>query len=113
MLRSWFVVLIAVVAAAASSSSADDTDAPARRLDFTREIRPILAEQCWSWHGPDEKQRKAGLRLDLPEASRARLESGFAAIVPGKPDESELVARIDSADEAEIMPPPAAKKPLT
>src|SRR5262245_63775560 len=113
MLRSWFVVLIAVVAAAASSSSADDTAAPARRLDFTREIRPILANHCWNCHGPDEKQRQAGLRLDLPEPSRAKLESGFAAIVPGKSGESELVERIESADEAEIMPPPAAKKPLT
>jgi hypothetical protein len=113
MHRTWFVVLFAVVAVPARHSSADDAAAPARKLDFTREIRPILANHCWSCHGPDEKQRKAGLRLDLPEPSRAKLESGFAAIVPGKPDESELVARIESADEAEIMPLPAAKKPLT
>src|SRR5262245_40333634 len=113
MPRLWSSLLLAVLAFPVASSSGDDTAVPARKVDFTREIRPILANHCWSCHGPDEKQRKAGLRLDLPEPSRAKLESGFAAIVPGKPDESELIARIESADEAAIMPPPAAKKPLT
>src|SRR5258708_3871884 len=96
------LVVLAVIAAATSSSGGDDTPAPPRKLDFTREIRPILANHCWSCHGPDEKQRKAGLRLDVEDASRAKLESGFAAIVPGKSGESELVARIESADDAEI-----------
>src|SRR5262245_16352841 len=113
MHRSSFAILLAVLTPAAAASRADDAAAPARKLDFTREIRPILTNHCWSCHGPDEKQRKAGLRLDLTEPSRAKLESGFAAIVPGKSGESEVVARIESADEAEIMPPPSAKKPLT
>ncbi|MGE5191372.1 MAG: DUF1553 domain-containing protein [Deltaproteobacteria bacterium] len=97
----------------AAFARADEAAPTARRLDFTREIRPILANHCWSCHGPDEQHRKAGLRLDLAEGSRARLESGFAAIVPGKSRESELVTRIETADDSEIMPPPVAKKPLT
>src|SRR4029079_4225555 len=84
-----------------------------RKVDFSREIRTIVANNCWSCHGPDEQHRKAGLRLDASDAARARLESGLFAIVPGKPGESELVARVDSEDESEVMPPPASKKPLT
>jgi len=93
--------------------AAETPQAPGRKVDFSREIRPILANHCWSCHGPDEQHRKVGLRLDVADAARARLESGLAAIVAGKPGESELVARIESEDESEVMPPPASKKPLT
>jgi cytochrome c553 len=106
-------LIVAGLAGIPVSAKADEAPAAPRKLDFSREIRPILANHCWSCHGPDEKHRKAGLRLDLADGSRAKLESGLAAIVPGKSDESELVARIESPDETEIMPPPAPKKPLT
>ncbi len=75
--------------------------------DFARDVRPILAQNCFKCHGPDDKARKAKLRLDDRAAA---IEKG--ALTPGKPTESELVARIFAADET-IMPPPATKLSLT
>jgi hypothetical protein len=74
-------------------------------VDFNRDVRPILSGQCYQCHGPDEKARKAKLRLDLRDEAVDR-----GAIVPGKPDESELVKRVCSTDP-EVRMPPAAKKP--
>jgi len=76
-------------------------------VDFNRDIRPLLASQCYQCHGPDEKTRKAKLRLDRREDAIAA-----GAIVPGKPEESELLRRICSEDPRERMPPPATKKPV-
>jgi hypothetical protein len=80
---------------------------------FTRDVRPILARHCFKCHGIDDKARKAGLRLDVREAALRPSRSGTPAIVPGKPDESELIRRIFAADGREMMPPPHAKNPLT
>jgi mono/diheme cytochrome c family protein len=85
----------------------------AEPVDFRRDVRPILAEHCFLCHGPDASARKAGLRLDTRADALKPARSGEPAIVPGKPDASELVRRIASHDEAEVMPPPKAKKPLT
>src|SRR6516164_440855 len=79
----------------------------AAEVDFTRDVRPILSRHCFKCHGPDDKARKAKLRLDV------RAEAVRKAIVPGKPDDSELVRRIFAADDSEVMPPPATKNPLT
>jgi hypothetical protein len=79
---------------------------------FTRKVRPILSQHCFKCHGPDDRARKARLRLDLRETGLRPARSGKRAIVPGKPDHSELVARI-FADENEVMPPPHVKKPLS
>ena len=84
-------------------------DAP----DFNREVRPILSNYCFKCHGPDDKARKSKLRLDVREEALKPAKSGDHAIVPGKVDESELVTRIFSKDEDEVMPPPATKKELT
>jgi hypothetical protein len=84
----------------------------AEPIDFAKDIRPILSNHCGSCHGPDEHSRKAGLRLDHREAAIAKLESGSHAIDLAKPAESELLMRISSTDENEIMPPPSFKKPL-
>ncbi len=84
-----------------------------RKIDFAREIRPILANHCWSCHGPDEKTREAGLRLDVREAALGKLKSGKSAIVPGDNSTSALVARIDAKKESHRMPPPESKKPLS
>lgn len=89
-----------------NSATAGEPPAPVK-VDFAREIRPILAEYCWSCHGPDEAARKAKLRLDRREDAVA-----LEAIVPGDVEASSLVERIDSHDDAERMPPPAAKKDL-
>jgi hypothetical protein len=79
-----------------------------RKVEFNRDIRPILSENCNQCHGPDKNKRKAKLRLD----QRASAVS-TKAIVPGKPDESELVTRIQSTDADEVMPPPSSRKALT
>ncbi|MDB5351487.1 MAG: Planctomycete cytochrome [Planctomycetota bacterium] len=77
------------------------------KVDFAREIRPILAEHCWSCHGPDEAARKGKLRLDQRDAAIAR-----KVIVPGDSDASTLIDRIESDDDTLRMPPRKAKKDL-
>ena len=99
------VLLVASLTASAAG--------PTSKVDFDRDIRPILSDKCFACHGPDPKVRKAGLRLDTSDGSTQALESGNRAIVPGKLDESELVARIVSKDADEIMPPLKHGKPLT
>jgi mono/diheme cytochrome c family protein len=74
-------------------------------VDYARDIRPILANSCLACHGPDEKQRKGELRLDVRE------EAIKKAIIVGKGKESPLVQRVTSKDSAEVMPPAKAKKP--
>ena len=76
---------------------------------FNRDIRPILSNKCFFCHGPDEKTREADLRLDTREGALEDRD-GFSAIVPGKPDDSELIYRIAEATGDEAMPPPHAKK---
>jgi hypothetical protein len=83
-----------------------------RKLDFNRDIRPILAENCFQCHGFDEKARQAELRLDLPESALGDRD-GVPAIVPGDVESSEAWRRITSEDEAERMPPPEARRVLT
>ncbi len=80
--------------------------------DFSRDVRPILSNRCFKCHGPDESHQEAGLRLDRREAALAPLDSGARAIVPGRPDDSALVARVLSTDPDLVMPPPDAKTPL-
>ncbi|QDV49812.1 Planctomycete cytochrome C [Gimesia fumaroli] len=80
----------------------------AEPLEYNRDIRPILADHCFACHGADSAARKADLRLDQREAA---IE--FGAIIEGKPDESELIARILSDDPDLVMPPHASKNPLT
>ncbi|MBM4075616.1 MAG: DUF1549 domain-containing protein, partial [Planctomycetes bacterium] len=79
-------------------------------VSFNRDVRPILASQCFQCHGPDAVHRKGDLRLDLADGPFKR---DFPAIVPGKPSESLLIQRILSTDESEMMPPPDSKKTLT
>lgn len=84
----------------------------ARSIDFATEIRPILSDTCVRCHGPDAEQRAAGLRLDTPEGALADL-GGYAAIVPGKPEESELFLRIAEEVADFRMPPPDSGKALS
>ena len=78
-------------------------------VDFARDIRPILSDQCFHCHGPDPNTREAGLRLD----TEAGLFDGGLVVVPGNPDESELFQRISSDDEELRMPPASSHKSLT
>lgn len=81
-------------------------------VDFNRDIRPILATKCYACHGPDEDKRKADLRLDTRAGATQDL-GGYAAVVPGKPEASEVWQRIVSKDKDEVMPPPSSPKQLT
>ena len=81
-------------------------------LEFNRDIRPILSDKCFFCHGPDEAERKADLRLDTREGATAEID-GYQAIVPGNPDNSELVFRILSNDEDDVMPPHESEKSLS
>ena len=84
----------------------------AEKVSFNRDIRPILSDICFTCHGPDEKQRKGGLRLDIKEAAMKGGESG-PAIVPGKPEQSEVYKRLVTHDADDFMPPKKTNKVLT
>ncbi len=100
-MRPWCVALMAAAVAATSVRAAD-------RLEYNRDVRPILAENCFACHGPDSAARKADLRLDRrDDAIKSK------AYVPGKPDDSRLVERITSEMTSRRMPPPKTGKKLT
>jgi len=82
-------------------------------VDFSRDIQPILSDNCYHCHGPDASSRKSGLRLDRHAEAFAGGKSGLATIVAGKPEDSELIARIFSHDSEEVMPSPESNKTLT
>ena len=85
-----------------------ETQAESPALDFNRDIRPILAENCFYCHGQDANKRQAELRLDVRDAA---IEAG--AIVPKDPASSELIARINAKDSHELMPPPKSNRRLS
>jgi hypothetical protein len=83
-------------------------------LDFNQDVQPILASNCFSCHGPDPAARKAGLRLDLEESAFRKRPGKPDAIVPGHPDQSEMIRRIESKDSHYLMPqdPRGSAKPM-
>jgi hypothetical protein len=81
------------------------------QIDYGRDVLPILSDKCYHCHGPDEKARKAKLRLDTKEGA-FRVKDGKAVIAPGKSAESELVRRIMTIDPDDLMPPPATNRKL-
>ncbi|MBM3762314.1 MAG: DUF1553 domain-containing protein [Acidobacteria bacterium] len=85
---------------------------PAGRVDFRREVRPILSDACFHCHGPDKKTRMAGLRLDVKTEAFGARKSG-TPIVPGSPDQSLIIKRILHDKPALKMPPASAHKTLT
>ncbi len=97
--------LLLFVLSTAGLSAASEGPA---NVEFNRDIRPILSDNCFHCHGPDKSHRKAKLRLDVREDAL-----GKEAFVPGKPDQSELVKRLHSKDSDEVMPPPDSNKKLT
>jgi mono/diheme cytochrome c family protein len=99
------LVCLAVCSVPLLYAVAEPTAKPqAAKVQYAREILPILSGHCFTCHGPDEKTRKGGLRLDIAENAVKPAKSGSRAIVPGKPGESELIARIFS-DGKDQMPP--------
>ena len=105
---------LAICVAPAGLYAAKPVSASAQRvLDFNRDVRPILSENCFTCHGPDKNKRKAGLRLDLKESATATLESGDRAVVPGDVEKSRLLKVIVSTDDDDRMPPKKTGKTLS
>ena len=102
-----------VSVAVTSDGAAKVGSAKPRAIDFNRDVRPILSENCFACHGPDKNKRKAGLRLDRREEATAKLESGECAVVPGEVGKSRLVKVISAADDDGRMPPKKTGKRLT
>lgn len=80
--------------------------AKGKEIDFARDVQPILSENCYACHGPDEAERSADLRLDTREGA-------LSALTPGNPEASEMIHRILSSDPDDLMPPPDKKESLS
>jgi hypothetical protein len=109
---SVFAVLLSAIAALCAPVRAES---PLRRVDFERDIQPILADNCFHCHGPDSARRKGDLRFDQLDPTEGPLapRDGYAIVVPGNVEESVLVMRI-TADDADVrMPPPDSNRKLT
>ena len=102
--RFFLIALSALHFSAVVEICADDSG----KIQFNRDVRPILSEKCFACHGPDAATREADLRLDTEEGAKAE-----GIIVEGKSSESEFVVRILTDDADDIMPPPGARKDLT
>ncbi|HHK41353.1 MAG TPA: hypothetical protein ENJ50_02945, partial [Planctomycetaceae bacterium] len=111
---------IGLTVASGASLSADDTPesppvpsaaGPSEPLQFNRDIRPILSAACFRCHGADANSREGELRLDQ-RANAVADRGGYRVIVPGDPDQSELMGHITTKDESERMPPPDGRRQL-
>jgi len=103
-----FLILAAVAGTALAGTGTDDDGL----IRFDADVRPILSDNCFYCHGPDQAQAATDLRLDLQESVFADL-GGYSAVVPGDVAKSELVRRILSEDEFEVMPPVSHRKKLS
>ena len=92
-----FTGLLAVITASPLAALAEN------RISFNRDVRPILSANCFSCHGPDGEARKAKLRLDTREGALTDL-GGYRALEPGKAEKSEIIHRVESHDEDDLMP---------
>jgi hypothetical protein len=110
LVASLFIVIIVLGVGAVSCFRGENNDETAvpKTVSYNFHIRPILSDKCFKCHGPDGSHREAGLRLDLPDSALAPLKEtkGAFAIIPGKPEESELYKRISSQDSTYVMPTP-------
>ena len=107
-LAAWLVLCPVLGPVLAIAQPADSASAPPK-VDFAREVQPILAKRCFFCHGPDKSE--AGLRLNKRESALQELDSGEHAVVPGDAEKSELLLRVSSNEEGERMPPEG--QPLT
>ncbi len=98
---------------AAMIAAADPAVQLPDRIEFNRDVRPILSDTCFKCHGFDPGSRKADLRLDRREEALIRRDDDTTPIVPGKPLESSIYQRLITDDRTELMPPPRAKIPLS
>jgi uncharacterized protein DUF1553/uncharacterized protein DUF1549/cytochrome c/F5/8 type C domain-containing protein len=106
-------LFLALYSAASSCVLAQISKSTGAKVDFNRDIRPILSENCYKCHGPDDAARKAKLRFDIRAEALKPAKSGLLPIVPGAPEKSELVARITAADPDDRMPSIKSGKSLS
>ena len=111
--RETIGLLRTIVAAIAMGCAGSALNGAPARLDFNRDVRPILADHCFNCHGFDDRTRKGGLRLDRAEDAMKGGKSGKPAIVPGKAPDSELVRRLRTSDPDDRMPPEEKGVPMT
>ncbi len=117
-MRTRLVLTFAIFAAvicffnAIKTASVTPPQAPVKKVDFNRDIRPILSDTCFKCHGPDEKQRMANLRLDDTEGLFVD-RGGYRIIVPGDAEKSKLYQKISSTDDSFRMPPTYSGRSLT
>lgn len=118
MLRHFTLIsLVSVVVLASCSEKESEADVltTGNQISYNFHVRPILSDNCFACHGPDENKRESGLRLDNAEGAYAALKEnpGAHAIVPGKPEASEIIKRVNSTEKAEMMPPPESNLKLS
>jgi hypothetical protein len=101
----------------AGAFGAEATSAPSTQplLDFSKDVQPILSDNCYFCHGPDANHRKSDLRLDIldPKEGPFAKREKVTILVPGHPEQSEMIARLTNEDEDEKMPPPKSNRKLT
>lgn len=112
LMLPWTLLFCAGAITAWAQTAATSTPPKVRKVQYARDVQPILSANCFSCHGPDEKTRKGGLRLDDPREATKEQRSGERAIVPGDVQASEAVARILSTNKRKVMPPPVSHKEL-
>jgi len=105
-------LLLAWEISAFAAAPSDRVSSVKATVNFSRDILPVLSDNCFQCHGPDEKARKAKLRLDTQEGA-FRVKNGNAVIVSGKSAESDLFRRITAVDPDDLMPPPDSNHKLT
>ena len=118
MLRHLLLILLVSVVVLSSCSEKEseaDVLTTGNQISYNFHVRPILSDNCFACHGPDENKRESGLRLDNEEGAYAALKEnpGAHAIIPGKPEVSEVIKRITSTEKAEMMPPPESNLKLS
>jgi hypothetical protein len=105
-LLQWFRTFFRLGMLLVVGAVSDLPGAESSKVDFNFQVRPLLSDRCYRCHGPDAASRKAKLRLDTREGALKQLDDGWAVVKPGSPDKSELIRRIGTDNEDDLMPPP-------